>query len=64
MIRHIYKSQSDNHHSISCCYLSSRNYQFFFYAEKFKIYSLSNIQLYDTVLLAIISMLYIWSPNL
>ena len=64
MIRHIYKSQNDYHHSISYYYISSHNYQFFFYAEKFKIYSLSNIQVYDTVLLAIISMLCIWCPNL
>lgn len=37
---------------------------FFFLVERFKIYLLSNIQVYDTVLLAIITILYIWSPEL
>ena len=43
----------------------SHSYHFFLVVRTlFKIYSLNNTQAYDTVLLAIITMLYVTSPNL
>ena len=42
----------------------SHNYHFFFIARRFKIYSLSNFQVYNTALLFLITMLYIRSLGL
>ena len=42
----------------------SHNYHFFFVVRTFEIYFLSNLQVYNTVFLAIITMLYIPSPEL
>lgn len=43
--------------------LTSHNDCFFFVVRPLKIYSLSNFQVYDTVLLASITMLYTPSPE-
>ena len=45
-------------------WMSSYNCHFFFVVRMFKIYSLSNFQVHNTVLLTIISILYIRSPGL
>lgn len=42
----------------------SRNYSFLFVVKTFKIYCLSNFQVYNTALLIIITMLYIMSSEL
>ena len=44
--------------------LMSHNYHFFFVVRTFKIYSLSNFQVYNIALLAIITELYIRSSEL
>ena len=44
--------------------IMSHNYHFFFVVRTFKIYSLSNFQVYSIVLLPIITMLYIRSPEI
>ena len=44
-------------------YIMSHNYHLFFVVRIFKIYSLSNFQVYNTVLLTVISRLYIRSPE-
>ena len=41
--------------------ITSQNY--FFVVGTFKIYSLSNFQVYNTVLLTVIAMLYITTPE-
>ena len=43
---------------------TSHNYPFFFVVRTFKIYSLSKFQVYNTMLLTIVTMLYIRSPGL
>lgn len=43
--------------------IGSHNYHFFSVVKTFKIYSLSNMQVYDMVLLAIITVLYRRSPS-
>ena len=42
----------------------SHNYHFFFVVGTFQIHFLSNFQVCDTVLLTVITMLYIRSPKL
>ena len=44
--------------------ITSHNEYFFFVVRTLKIYSLSNFQVYNTVLLTIITVLYIRSPEL
>ena len=45
-------------------FITPHNYYFFFVVRTFKIYSLSNFQIYDRTLLTIITMLYFRSPEL
>ena len=44
--------------------IPSHKYLFFFNGDTLKFYSLSNFQVYNTVLLTVVSMLYIRSPEL
>lgn len=44
--------------------ITSHIYNFFFCGEKFKMYSLTNFQVYNTVLLAIITMVCVRVPEL
>ena len=53
--------QSDYCSSVIC--ITSHNYHFFFIVKTFKIYSLSNFYVYNTVLLTTITMLCIRSPE-
>ena len=43
--------------------IMSQNYHFIFVVRTFKIYSCSNFQLYNTLLLIVITMLYIKSSD-
>ena len=50
--------------TISLTSINSHSYNFFLAKSPFKIYSLSNFQIYNTVLLTIATMLYITSLEL
>ena len=56
--------QNDHHHSTTNTSTPSYDYHFLCVMRIFKIYSLSNSQVYYTTLLAIITILYIRSPEL
>ena len=63
MTQYLYVLQNDHHislvnihhHTVTICFLVMRT---------FKIYSLSNLPIYNTVLLTIVTILYIISPRL
>ena len=43
--------------------ITFHNYHFFFVVRTFKIYALSSFQVYNVILLTVITMLYIRSPE-
>ena len=63
MIQYFYILQSD-HHNEPNLYSSPHIVIKLFMIITFKIYSLSHFQIYTTLLLTTVTMLYIWSPGL
>lgn len=59
-----YVLQNDHHPSISQCFILPHTYCFFFVIRTFKIYTPSNIHTHNTVLLPVITLWYIRSPEI
>lgn len=64
LISYISILQYDDHHSIivNTSHMS-HNYYFFFVVRPFKVYTLSKFQVYNTVLLTVITILYFRAPE-
>ena len=64
LIWYIYVLQNDYQHSLANTCIITHNYHFFFVVRTFEIHSLSNFQVYNTLLLTVVTMLYLRSPEL
>lgn len=64
MIWYTYIFWNDYHNNLSYTCITSHGYFFVYVVRTFKIYTLSNFQIHNTVLLLIITILFIWSPEL